>query len=683
MPSDEEILKEAKEAFMLASDAESENRKMSEDDLRFSRLGEQWDPDVLRQRSEEKRPALTINKMPTFIRQVVNETRQNKPQIKARPVDGGADVETALIINGLIKNIEATSDARVAYDTAADFAVSMGFGYFRVDVAYSHDDTFDQDIRIERIPNPFNVFADPYSTEHDSSDWNSAFVVETISKDEFRRRYKGAEEVDWEETGYTKLDADWLNGDELMIAEYWTRKEVPKTILRLSNGQIVSEEIYEEQRDDFDVQELTVEGERQVPGHEVTQRLLTGAEVLETTDWPGKYIPIIPVYGEEISIEGKRHFRSLIRDAKDAQRMFNYWRTASTELVALAPKAPFVGPKEAFEGKDSKKWENANQLNYSYLGYEGEVPPQRQPFAGVPAGALQESLNANDDMKAVIGIYDSSLGARSNETSGRAIMARQRESDTSTYHFPDNLNRSIRHGGRVVLDLIPYVYTGERMIRVLGEDDKTEDVDLGEATGPISEEAEEEGYSRVYDLTLGKYDLVMDEGPSYATQRQEAAAAMMEFVQGFPQAAPYIGDLLVKNFDWPGAAEISERLSQLVPGQEEDPRLQQAMQFIQQLQKQMQQMEEDRSLERADLEIKAMKAQADAQSGVEKNEIAMMETRLKEAVEARNIRVARDKAENEAYNAETQRITALAQAKKNISDAASPPGPADNVTRIR
>ncbi|MGI9489084.1 MAG: portal protein [Geminicoccaceae bacterium] len=669
--AEEDVLKEAKEAFELASNYEQENRNLAEQDLRFARLGDQWDEEVLRQRKEEGRPALTINKMPAFIRQVVNETRQNKPQIKARPVDGGADVDTAHVINGLIRNIEVTSDADVAYDTAVDFAASMGFGYFRVDVDYSHDDTFDQDIRIERIPNPFNVFGDPYSEAHDSSDWNTAFLVKQISKDEFRRRYKSAEEVDWDETGYTKLDQVWFDGEEIMLAEYWTRAEVPRTILKLSNGLVVASDLYEEQKPDFDVQRLTVEGERVVQGHRVTHRLLTGAEVLEETDWPGKYIPIVPVYGEEVNVEGRRYFRSLIRDASDAQRMFNYWRTASTELVALAPKAPFVGPEDAFTGQDSHKWGSANTKSYAFLAYAGDVAPERQPFAGVPAGTLQEALNASDDMKAVLGIFDASLGARSNETSGRAIVARQKEGDTSTFHFPDNLTRAIRHGGRVVIDLIPYVYTGERIIRTLGQDDTSEDVALGQGEPP-------EGFENIYDLTVGKYDLVVDEGPSYATQRQEAAAQMFDLLQVFPQAAPVIGDLLVKNLDWPGADEISERLRALVPGQDqEDPRLGQAMQVIQQLQGQIQEMEEDRALERAELEIKAMKARSEAQNDVAKNEIAAMEAQLKAAVDERNTRLARDEAATKAYQAETQRISALAKAKKDITDAASPPGPAD------
>ncbi len=645
--TEDDILKDAKEAFTLAEDYESDNRELAREDLRFSRLGDQWDDTVLQQRKTQGRPALTIPKLATYIRQVTNDARLNKPQIKVRPVDSGADVATADVINGLIRNIEQTSNADVAYDTASDFAVSMGFGYFRVDVDFAADDTFEQDIRIERIPNPFNVFSDPYSEAADSSDWNTAFLVKMLSKDEFKRRYKGAEPVDWEHGAYSNLDQAWFDGENVMIAEHWVRTEHPRTILMLSDGNVVGAEVYEANRDTFEALEITVQTQRQVKSHKIIHHLLTGAEVLETTEWPGRYIPIIPVYGEEVNVDGKRHFRSLIRDAKDAQRMFNYWRTYATELVGMAPKAPYIGPEKAFTGADSRKWETANTENWSFMAYGGKDAPARQPFAGVPAGALQEALNASDDMKGIIGLYDASLGARSNETSGKAIIARQREGDISTFHFLDNLSRAIRHGGRVVLDLIPHVYSGERIIRTLGQDGTVDTAQLGpEAV----QEDQEQGIGGVYNLTAGKYDLTVEAGPSFTTQRQEAAEQMMALLKALPQAAPIIGDLLVKNLDWPGADEIAERLRALLPailqgGEGEDPRLAQAMQMVQQLQGAIEQLKEDRSIEQFEAQIKAMEAEA--------------------------------KAFTSAYDAETKRIAALGKIGKDITDAASPPGPYD------
>ncbi|MEF3075179.1 portal protein [Methylobacter sp. Wu1] len=616
--ADSDILKDALEAFKLAAEAEKENRDAALSDLKFARLAEQWPENVRQQREQEGRPCLTINRLPAFIRQVVNDSRQNKPSIKIHPADSEADPETAEIINGLIRNIEYTSNADVAYDTALESAVTMGFGYWRVNVDYAHDDSFDKDIVIETIANPFSVYGDPESTKADSSDWMRAFVVNTMPKHQFKAKYKGANDRKGWDEAYQDLPAPWMENEFVQVAEYWTRDEVPKVIVQLSNGMILDAEKYKANQDTFDTLGLVVTGDRQARSYKVMQRIMSGAEILENNDWAGRYIPIIPVYGEEINVEGKRVLRSLVRDAKDPQRMFNYWRTTSTELVALAPKAPYIGPKGSFN-TDAAKWQTANTKSWPYIEFDGGIPPQRQPFDGVPAGALQEALNASDDMKAIIGIYDAGMGARSNETSGKAIMARQRESDTSTFHFIDNLNRSIRHTGRILIDLIPHVYNGDRIIRVLGGDDgkQPQNVRIGQQSQL------EEGAERIYDLSAGKYDLTVSTGPSFTTRREEAANQMIELLRAFPQAAPFIGDMLAKNLDWPGADEISKRLKIMLPPQlqnEDGPTpqemqmqhtIEQGKQMLQQMQARIAELEQDKSLEVRKLDIDAYKAESD------------------------------------------------------------------------
>lgn len=621
MATDADILKDAKEAFDLAAEAESENRKEALDDIRFARLGEQWPDNVKKQREREQRPCLTINRMPSFIRQVVNDARQNKPSIKCHPADDQADVETAEIINGLIRNIEYTSNADVAYDTAIENSVTCGIGYWRVKLDYAHDDTFDMDLCIDRVANVFSVYGDPHSTAADSSDWNRAFVTEMMKKTDFEKKYKGSKPVDWESLGYTSLKQPWAEGEQVMLAEYWERSEVSRIIVALSDGSIIDAERYKAAKDVFEVMGLQVVGERATKSWKVVQRIMTGAEILETNDWAGKYIPIVPVYGDEINIEGKRYFRSLIRDAKDPQRMLNYWRTTSTEMVALAPKAPFIGPKGAFKS-DLDKWNTANTQSHAFIEYDGQIPPQRQPYAGPAAGAIQEAMNAADDLKSIMGIYDASLGARSNETSGRAILARQREGDVSTFHFIDNLARAIRHTGRILIDLIPTVYTGERIIRVLGpEGDDPKNVPLGKPTQT------EEGMEKVFDLTIGKYDLTVETGPSFTTRREEAAAQMTELLRVYPAAAPVIGDLLAKNLDWPGADEIAKRLQAMLPPQVkgQDPQTAQMQQAIQQLQQQLGQMGQENQQLKTDKLIDVEKVRVDAYNA-ETNRLKVMQT---------------------------------------------------------
>jgi len=623
--SDDEIIRDAREAFELAADAEAENRREALDDLRFARLGEQWPAQIKRERDLDGRPCLTINRLPAFIRQVVNDARQNKPAIVVHPVDDAADPDTAEVFNGLIRHIEQSSDAEVAYDTALDFAVTAGFGYFRINTRYASDDGFDQDLVVERVANPFSIYGDPDGTAADSSDWNSAFVVDTLPKAAFEARWKGADPVDWTADSYASLASPWLEGDRVMVAEHWRREVVTREIVALSDGQVVEASVYQKQKAMFDALGVSIVGRpRRVASHKVTQRILTGAEVLETVEWAGRFIPIVPVYGEELHVDGRRRLRGLVRDAKDPQRMFNYWRTTSTELVALAPKTPFIGRKGAFE-TDSAKWATANTQTHAYIEYDGPEPPMRQGFAGPPAGAMAEAANAADDMKSIMGLYDASLGAPSNETSGKAILMRQREGDVSTFHYVDNLNRAMRHAGRILLDLIPKVYSTPRVVRVLGPDGQARAVPVnhpgagqGRGLGQADPTGQLRQVEKIYDLTVGKYDLTVRSGPSFTSRREEAANQMLELIRAYPAAAPVIGDLLAKNLDWPGADEVAQRLQAMLPAQARgaDPQAQAAQAELSKLAQalaaakaQIATLQQDRSHEARKLEIEAFEAE--------------------------------------------------------------------------
>lgn len=587
----DDILKDGLEAFKQAEETEAQNREEFLEDTRFAKLGEQWPETIKQQRETEGRPCLTINKMNAIIRQVVNDSRQNRPAIKVHPADSKADPETAEVISGMIRNIEQSSDADVAYDTGIENAVAGGFGYWRVNLDYamgslSEDDirnagaaAFEKDICIRRIANPLSVFGDPYSQQADSSDWNQTHVVELLTKDQFKKKYPGAAETDWDSKQWIEASAPWKNGDTVQIAEFWRREQVTKKAYAVQmgidesgNGDIVVlfEDELKKQIDLIREAGGEIIGDaRDVKCYKVRQHIMSGVEVLESNDWAGSYIPIIPVYGDEVNVEGKRYFRSLIRDAKDAARMFNYWRTTATELVALAPRAPFIGEEGTFDV--DARWNTANTASHAYLTYKkGGQMPQRQPFAGIPAGMLQEALNASDDIKSITGIYDASLGAKSNETSGRAIMARQREGDVSTFHFIDNLSRSIRHTGRVIIDLIPKVYANERMQRILGEDGTPDTIKINGEQQQMEGNDEAKEALRIHDVRVGRYDVTVTSGPSFTSRREEARMEMMELIRSYPDAAPLIGDLLAKNLDWPGADEIAERLKKMLPPQLRD-----------------------------------------------------------------------------------------------------------------
>lgn len=696
--ADDDLLKEGREAFQTASEAEKENRDTYIADVRFAREGMQWDSEAAQMRQQSRRPCLTINKLEAFIRQVVNDARQNKPSISVHPADSGADRETADLISGLIRNIEYTSDADIAYDTATECAVSGGFGYFRIGLDQSAPESEEMDLSIRRIANPLSVYGDPNSTAADSSDWDSAFVVDRLSKAQYQSQYgKKKEHVDFDDNSAWDESGAWRSTDEgeetCLIAEWWKRDEVEKTYVVLDNGSTVeATQLQGEDADPDLVQGLEIGLFKPVrefkgKGKKTTQTIMSGAEIISQRDWPGLYIPLVPVYGLEFNIKGKTYRRSLIYNAKDAQMMFNVWRSTSTELVGLAPKTPWIGPTGAFE-TDQDRWNTANTHSHAYLEYDGIQPPQRIPLdSGPAAGALQEALNASDDMKAIMGMYDASLGARSNETSGKAIMARQREGDVSTFHFQDNMARAIRHAGRILIDLIPKVYTGERMVRIMGEDGKAEVKQIGKPyqvtdpkTGePMSQPTGVMGpdgnpmmkpIMALHDLNAGKYDLTVQTGPSFTTRREEAAASMTELIRAFPQAAPIIGPELAKNLDWPGAEKIAEKMEAMSQGQippEVQKAIEDGKQQIAKLTEENQQLKMDQSANMAKVQAET---QGDMQKLAVQKQIDEQKLRADEQIELLKIqsaeRIAMMKIESEAkINAMRAQMTAQNAAEAN------------------
>ncbi len=559
---DADILSEASRRFKLGTEAWRKNREMGTEDLEFL-IGEQWPEDVRQQRAG--RPCLTINKLPATLDKVIGDARQNKMAIKVRPVDDNADVKRADILSGLIRNIERAG-ADVAYQTALEGAVSCAQGYFRVVTEYSDEDTFDQDIRIKRIMNPFSVTMDPNGEEADGSDIRWAFITEMVPRSEFDDKYPDMAIGDFDTESDDAWNL-WFDHDQhVRIAEYWRRIPKRKRIVQLTDGTVSDLDVIKPVLDELKQMGLEIVRERDVDSHEVEWFLLAARTIIDgPLKWPARYIPIIPVWGKETIVKGERYLRSLIRFAKDPQRMYNYWRSASTELVALSPKSPWLVTADQIEGYESE-WRRVNSDNLPYLPYnpQADAPaPQRQMPPTIPTGAIQETQIAADDLKSTTGIFDASLGAQGNETSGRAITARQKQSDVSTFPFHDNLRRAIEFCGRILVDLIPKIYDTNRMIRILGPDDKEEIVEINKSIV----DTETGKTIIVNDLTVGKYDIEVDVGPSYATKRMEAVDAMLELVKSFPPLMQVAGDLLIKNMDWPEAEEVAERLRRIMPPQ--------------------------------------------------------------------------------------------------------------------
>jgi hypothetical protein len=595
-------LDRALKRYTLARDADKHNRAASLDDLKFVN-GEQWPEAVKNERGD--RPTLTINRMNQFVRQVINDIRQNRPSIKVRASDGGKP-ETARVINGLIRNIEDQSGADMAYDTAAESAVRGGIGAFRILTEYADDDAFEQDICIKPIRNPFTVTPDPHAQSPDYSDMMYCFVEEDMPKDEFKERFPKAESQ-WSGSDDAE-HADWFTEDTVKVAEYWEVTFVPRTLCLLKDGKVVAlpDDVKYE---DFQAQMTALgnpcERQRKVNARKVTQYLLTAAEELEVKEWAGAFIPVFIVVGEEYFIESRRHRRSLIRDAKDPQRMYNYNRSQITELIGLSPKSPFLGPEAAFKGLEDL-WATANTKSHAYLPYKGAIAPARQGYGEMPAGLAQEAAACVEDLFATTGINPANLGMRgeANE-SGRKVQALQREGDVSTFHFSDNLTRAIRHAGRCLVDLVPRIYDTARTVRILQPDGSEQFV-------PINYEHfdEQSGRMLIHDLAAGKYDVAVTVGPSYTTQRLESSERMLEMAKIYPPILEVAGDLLIKNLDLPEGDEIVRRIQGKMQQGQQDPNAK-AIELQQQIESMKAQTGAE--LKRMDIQAKKEIAQYQAQ----------------------------------------------------------------------
>jgi hypothetical protein len=641
--SDSDILTTARARLDMAVAALAESREDEIDDLRFYAGSPdnhwQWPADVLATRGAVQgqtinaRPTLTINKLPQHVRQVTNDMRQNRPGARVIPVDDDADVEVADIFNGMIRHIEYISDADVAYDTACENQVAYGEGYITLMTEYCDENTFDQDIKIGRIRNSFSVYMDPLIQDPTGADAKYCFITEDLTKAEYERQYPDAAPISTLQSlgvGDQSI-SNWLNEDTVRIASYYYI-DYDKTKLNLYPGNQSAFEGTPEDKMLKDMFGKPVKS-RMSERPRVMYCKINGYEILEQKEWAGKWIPVIRVVGNEFEVDGRLYVSGLVRNAKDAQRMYNYWVSQEAEMLALAPKAPFIGYGGQFEGYEDK-WKTANTNNWPYLEVNPDVTdgqgavlplPQRAQPPMASSGLLQAKAGASEDIKSTTGQYNASLGMGSNERSGKAILARQREGDVGTYHYGDNLTRAVRHVARQLVDLIPKIYDTQRIARIIGEDGETKMVKINpDQPQPVNKIMDQNGIviEKIYNPGVGKYDVVATTGPGYATKRQEALEAMAQLLQGNPQLWSVAGDLFVKNMDWPGAQEMAKRFQKTIDPKflsdgDEDPALQAAQQQIQAMGAEMEQMHQmiqnvGKSIEMQDLERKDFEAQIKA-----------------------------------------------------------------------
>ena len=644
---DKDRLSAMRRRYTIALSAYSDSREDELDDLRFMAGSPdnqwQWPADVLATRGSVQgqtinaRPCLTINKLPQHVRQVTNEQRQNRPTGKVIPADDRADVRVAEIFDGMVRHIEYISDADVAYDTACDNQVTYGEGYIRILTEYAREDSFDQDIKIGRVRNSFSVYMDPAIQDPCGSDAEWCFITEDVSKADYERMFPDAAPVSSllsQGVGDQSL-SQWLSEDMVRIAEYFYY-EHEKATLNLYPDNITA---FSGSPQDKQLKQMFGKPlrSRTVDRKKVKWIKTNGFEILEERDWAGKFIPVVRVIGNEFEVDGQLYVSGLVRNAKDAQRMYNYWVSQEAEMLALAPKAPFIGYGGQFEGYEMQ-WKTANTNNWPYLEVNPDVTdgagavlplPQRAPPPLAQTGLIQAKLGAADDIKGTTGQYDSSLGAQSNERSGRAILAREKQGDTGTYHFVDNLSRAIRYVTRQLVDMIPKIYDTARVARIVGMDGEVGMVRINPTQPePVKEIRDENGLviDKIYNPSVGIYDVCVTTGPGYMTKRQEALDAMSMLLQSNPQLWTVAGDLFVKNMDWPGAQEMAARFAKII-----DPKV-------------MEGEDQSPEMQMAKMQLEALTK--------ELNQVVGMLQRVEQSIEAQEVQI-------KAYDAETKRISAV------------------------
>jgi hypothetical protein len=569
--SDREIVEECAKRLKLAMEAEGDNRHMAIEALEFGN-GKQWPDDLANRRKIDKRPSLTINHTNTFVKRVVNNMRLQRPRIKVHAVGNGASKDVADIVAGLIRHVEARSNASIAYDTGGESAVRMGWGYWRVLSEWEDEGSFEQELCIKPIRNPFTVYMDPSAVDPAGSDAQWCIITEKMDRQEFQRKYPDFQLKPFTSGAPGDDMSDWETRTEIRLAEYFRVRKVRETLHRMSNGMTLFSSDIAKSRDLLGQQGIVSVDSRPSYRQQVEWFRITGTDVADRRDHhkdplPDKYIPVVRCEGNVLDLNGRVIRKGMIADLMDPARMYNYWRTCETEQIALATKSPWLTAEGQTDGHD--EWATANTAPHAYLTYkpvgieqpDGSTtplpPPQQVAGPQVPAGFVQAAQGAMQDLMATAGMpHEPRADTPGSVISGKALRERAALSDIGHFQFYDNQTRSISHTGTILLSLIPHYYSAERMQRIIGDDGVPSMVQLNQKVpGPVMKVKN--------DVTVGRYDVVMDTGPGYETRRVEAAESMIDLMKTplGEMAAKAGGDIILRNLDFPGASDLADRLT--------------------------------------------------------------------------------------------------------------------------
>lgn len=650
--SDKKLLLELRDRYKKCVDADRENRNKYKANMRFTLVpGEQWDETSKKERGKD-RVMYEFNETRIKCKAVVNQIRANRPSAKITPAEDG-DVELAEAMKGLIDQIQNASDADSVMDYATEHQVIGGMGAERYITRYCDDSVDRQEIVIEPVKNPMCLYADHACQKQDKSDARYWILASKLSKEVFKARYPKAKPVEFDVEDEFDDDCD---EDHVWVAEYWKQRPITRNLALLSDGKTVDLDKIKALPDG-----ITVVKTRAVPSHEIIQYICSGDAVLTDDEgnkehlWAGKEFPFNIVYGEYSVVDGKEVWYGLPEHGKDAQRAHNWAATSVYEAIASAPQGTTWVTEKQAEGLLAE-WAEAQRKNLRIKRYNHDSnapgPPTEVPPATIPTALMAAFEMSSNSLKAVLGMPDSTLGEKGAENSGIAIRRRQEAGAVANFNFGDNVTKFVRRRMTVLMDLIPNVYDTPRQIRVLGKDGAEKWIKINDLD-PVTGE-------RINDLSAAKFDLVVTQGPNFATQRQEAAETYMGMMQTNPLLAQGAPDLIFKALDLPYSQEISERMKALLPppiqamlNKDQDPAVVAAMQ---QVEAAMAQVQEQQAL----VQQAAQEAQSEQQDASKaKSEVQVAAANLK----VQEAQLALKEAQLDTAVAEFQRMVAEQQAK--------------------
>jgi hypothetical protein len=585
--TEKEIFEEARDRLQICIASESDNRRRAKEATEF-REGKQWDDEPSSSVSQDE-PEMTVNLTDALVRRVENNIKQQRPRGKCHPVGDGADIEIAEILNGIGRHIETRSEASVAYDSASTSALDGGWGYFRLIAEFVDRKSFQKDLRILPIRNALSVFMDPSAIMPSGCDQNWCLISVKMSRQEYKRRYPRAENAGWADISVGDGAADWEDKESVRLAEYFRLREKAETLflIRGPNGQEFTRYRSEMPRGEdgklLDIAEaqalmaprgLVIDGERESTKMQVEWFRLNGRKVVERERLPGTYIPIFRVEGNYKNLDGKIIRRGMVESLMGPARMVNYGETAKIKRLGLAPKAPWVAAEGQLDGHP--EWDDANQKTYSVLTYKMVVietssgpvvapPPSRQTPAQIEAGFSEFVQQMRTNLMAVAGMpNEPGMDKQGEVVSGEAMRRRQYLSDQSHFQYYDNLTLAIAQCWRVITEWVPVYYSEPgRVQRVIGEDSTPEMVTLNQRV------TDDQGVETVKnDLTVGRYDVVMETGPGYDTKREEGAESLLSLLAIPPLAEAVVKlglDLVFRSIDHPYMQELADRVQAANP----------------------------------------------------------------------------------------------------------------------